>query len=724
MQRIYCPRHCTQSHPQTQWIVGWQQQQSLSAEPAQICIATTLARSDIAESALIHLMHTLASHPKLRLLWTHTGGAPQLLRHIALDSASNLPTLDGSSPASSTQLILFDAPAFCSSEHTSARFFSTRNPFDSDSHLLLEDRSENDSAGDASPLALSDASSASSSELEQVLRQINAVAAVDRLINHFVQHPLVAAASSTDSISHELRSASLSKSRKAQRLHNGSQDSNDSGNSFSDSPQLPPDFDFAAALSPPSRAQALAHTMLAPFSFLTALFVRLFFFVIRCVLLPMLELPVLSLSRLVSSLFAPGMHRRLRVQSVPMHQASHTLSVLHEKLTMVLRVRQLRSALHRHHASMLGVSTPASVRAHEDLWGGLSAHVIDARLGLLVGVGLLMLLGWFDHVQLPPPLDSWITLPNSQAMREAFFVPQWIVAVGAYLSESLESLLSSSAPAGLKLNHRLHAQLARLLRQGVADQSMLMHQIVIAVSSSALAMSLLQGAVAALAFLCITFGLSLLLGVLLDVVWICSLPLVLVHATLARVSSFTCSLFRSLLLLFRGQKRNVLRGGRLDSFPMSANYDHVLLGTLGLACTTFLAPTILLWHAMATTARVVGAEMPRATLWILRAGFACAPWQIVWMIARDRIDDLARGLLSRGAREGGHRIPGGVWMEVMPDVGTNTMMLHSAPAATGVIPFRLRVWMKTVLRAHPPKQLLAQLIWGNDRAQPAAMAAA
>ena len=56
----------------------------------------------------------------------------------------------------------------------------------------------------------------------------------------------------------------------------------------------------------------------------------------RRILLSLLSLRVLSLSRLVSSLFTPSMARRVRFDFIPLWQASHTLQALHHKASLAV----------------------------------------------------------------------------------------------------------------------------------------------------------------------------------------------------------------------------------------------------------------------------------------------------------------------------------------------------------------------------------------------------
>ena len=689
------------------------------------------------EDALASLLHSLARHPKLQTLWAHTGGVPQVLGQLAFDSGSQLPMLlspgdSGLAAPSAIQLILFDAPAASAgSSGAAARFFSTSNPFDAAGQVVVLEGADAEVAGPLG-LALQGAATSASplkpSELEQALRRVNACRVTEAIVQYFVKRSSHNTAALAKCIPTTAAATTSIPSHRVKRLQVDAAPSSGALLHLSPSASvIPADFDFASVLSPPP--SAFLAVLLAPFYSLASTLSALFFMLCERVLLPLLELRVLSLSRLVSSVFSAGMHRRLRVQSVGLWEASHGLGALHAKLTQSMRARTLNRAIAAHHQALLGVPTTPSVRAQEELWGGLASHAVEARLGILAALSILALMGWFDGMQLPQPIQDWMP-PSSLALdsavlrRSLFVVPAPIAALGSYLAESLESLLSSSAPAGLKLNHRLHAQLGRLLRQGLMDQSVLLQGALEALGSSSVALGILRFGMAGLALLVASAGFSVLLGFMLDVVWVASIPLVMVHATLARTSAFTCSIFRSLLLLFRGQKRNVLRGGRLDAFPMGANYEHVLLGTLGLACVTFLAPTIFLWHALAILARILGAEVPRVLLWTARAALHCAPWNLAWIWTRDRIDDAVvnNTWLGRHSKSGGQRMPAGIWFEVLPTsssplnhANVTCLLLHSSAAPASTLLFRARVWMRAVLLQHPPARVLSQIVWGDDR---------
>lgn len=778
MQRVYFPRHLLLQQQRRsvdgdthtpRWIVGWRSGAATSSGHStgadgdlEVCVAacvqaqvrshngttdgrfkrrTCLSSTLISQllivtlslvsawgcmqpSALSSLLHELSVHPSLQSLWSHTDGAPQLLgvmhatvttvashpahalaqrvgwMELVHDAATQLPVVVPTHPAvCAAQVILFDAPPASDGVCSAARFFAPCSPFERAGSVTVRAPGETALLPGSGPLYLSGSGAAAvasvpSSPLEIALRRINACAPTETLIKHFLRKQNLARPR-----------ARLELDSDVLRMH--------------DQLSIPADYSFAAAASSATLLSRACTALVSPFRVVAWLLFRFVLLVCELVVSPLLNLRVLSLSRLVSSLFAPGMARRVHIESVPLWRASYALGAVHAKIEQARRARQLHAGLVRQRTRLLGVATPVSVRAQEELWGGALCHCVDMALGAAVCVLMLALLGCFDGAAVPAQLQPWVptVLLDSASLRSCFSIPPPLLDLFASISASFESLLSSSAPAGLKLNHRLHEQLGRLLRQGLADHVTLVRQGVEAVAQSPLATLVLHRALLSLSCLCMVNGASLLLSCLLDAVWVASLPLVFLHATVARICSFTCSIFSSLLLLFRGQKRNVLRRGRLDSFPTSANYEHMALGTLGLAITTFLAPTVLVWHAIATSARMLGRDLPVLLLHSARGALHCAPWHLACLWTCDRVDSLLGGGLS------GHRIPAGVWMEVMPQpfssaplaqVHTTYLLLHPSAAPATTLLFRAATAFRRQLRANPPARVLRTLIWGSD----------
>jgi hypothetical protein len=766
-RRIYCARHVVRAAGDgaPQWLVGWS---SSSASPAaaahsfnsssgdaetqQVCVGAAVDQSLISERALNGLLRSLNTAVPLQALWRHVGGVPILLgvasgggsareRPTAAAVAAEL-QLECPSPSSlpivisgahgvarSEEVILFDAPALAS-----GLFFASANPFGNGNgsnsvHVrTLRDEDDGndgddidvDESSDAEPLTLSGdhRASFSLSPLETALRQANAASAVQALLNHFVAHA---------------ESAELPELLRSVQLE---------------------DLLRRRSVCPRSLKNVLGE----PFVALSNWFSWLFFFLCARVLRPLLQLRVLSLSSVTASLFTPSIERRVRLETVPLWRASFALGALHSKVQLALQARKLHRALAKQRTSLLATPTAASLRADEQLWGDLVCHGIDMRLGLLAGLALLALMGTFDgnHPTLQAWLPSWLL--DSATLRASLFVcPAPLLASFHGLRGVFDALLSSAAPAGLKLNERLHMQLARLLRQGAAEYTALGQALLASLSASALSIALARGALVLLSLSTMVLGISFFLAVAQDALWIASLPLVVLHATLSRATAFTGLVFSVLWRLFRGEKRNVLRGGRIDqllftsstadhaaaaasgsdaslpssSFKPSAasssggNFELVLLGTVALVATTFLAPTVLVWHALATTLRLLGCEIPLALLALMRIVLRCLPMRLLSLWARDRIDDMRSGRGGRGEGNGGRRIPAGIWMEVLPspqdDAGvlsrrsTLYLQLHAsrAPAAS-TLAFRASSALCDAMATNPLKRVLRRMLWGSS----------
>jgi len=140
-------------------------------------------------------------------------------------------------------------------------------------------------------------------------------------------------------------------------------------------------------------------------------------------------------------------------------------------------------------------------------------------------------------------------------------------------------------------------------------------------------------------------GASTVLAVCSDLLGVLTLHVDLLHTAFSRVYRVWVAVLASLLRLFRGMKRNPLRG-RVDSFAPST--PSLLLGVLLFAVLVFLAPTVVIYYAFFSIVRVIlmGAQ---AVLWWGMAAFNCFP-----------VLPLLLWLIRRGA------LPGGVRFEVLP----------------------------------------------------------
>jgi len=164
------------------------------------------------------------------------------------------------------------------------------------------------------------------------------------------------------------------------------------------------------------------------------------------------------------------------------------------------------------------------------------------------------------------------------------------------------------------------------------------------------------------------------------------------------------------------------------------NFELVLLGTVALVITTFLAPTVLLWHAMATALRLLGCELPLGLLALVRGALRCIPMHLFSLWLRDRIDAL-RGKDGVKQGSGGRRLPAGIWMEVLPSPSSSApespasasvsyLQLHAAAAPVSTLAFRASTALRGALTAQPPRRVLRRLLWGSSGSEHKAKAPA
>jgi phosphatidylinositol glycan class Q protein len=97
-------------------------------------------------------------------------------------------------------------------------------------------------------------------------------------------------------------------------------------------------------------------------------------------------------------------------------------------------------------------------------------------------------------------------------------------------------------------------------------------------------------------------GLTMLLSLAADLLAVATLHLSILHRIArAILGAFTSMLF-ALFRLFRGKKRNWLRGGRIDNATYDA--DQLLLGTILFTILIFLFPTVMTYHVVFALARL------------------------------------------------------------------------------------------------------------------------
>ena len=140
------------------------------------------------------------------------------------------------------------------------------------------------------------------------------------------------------------------------------------------------------------------------------------------------------------------------------------------------------------------------------------------------------------------------------------------------------------APAGLKLNLATGHALGYVFLFYIEQWSVIVRHLAQA-TPIVLALVTLSGAF---------FGLSMLIILVHDIVYFVNMHIYWLYAAITRVYHVQLVLLRSLWLLFRGKKRNVLKQ-RIDS--CNASLDQLIVGTLLFTSLIFLLPTTGLYYA-------------------------------------------------------------------------------------------------------------------------------
>ncbi len=138
------------------------------------------------------------------------------------------------------------------------------------------------------------------------------------------------------------------------------------------------------------------------------------------------------------------------------------------------------------------------------------------------------------------------------------------------------------------------------------------------------------------------FGTSLLLATFSDLLSGMTVHIDLIHSAFSRLYSLELSALSSLWKLFRGKKRNILRG-RIDS--CSYDMDQLLLGTMLFTLVFFLFPTITIYYVFFSIVRF-GIIVTQALIWFLLAFMNYFPLFAAITYIFDS-----------------ERLPGGIWFE-------------------------------------------------------------
>jgi hypothetical protein len=208
---------------------------------------------------------------------------------------------------------------------------------------------------------------------------------------------------------------------------------------------------------------------------------------------------------------------------------------------------------------------PTTQRAWLRFYNTSLSLLVDTLLGLVVAYILWTILSpvGFSHAEIT---SNMTTLWGYEWLKMQI---KWLMV---------------GAPAGLKLNLATVHALGSIFLFYIEQWSVIVRHLA-------------QAAPIVLVFVTATgacFGLSMLVILVHDVVYFVNMHIYWLYAAITRVYQLQLSLLRSLWLLFRGKKRNVLKQ-RFDS--VNASLDQLVVGTLLFTSLIFLLPTTALYYA-------------------------------------------------------------------------------------------------------------------------------
>lgn len=202
---------------------------------------------------------------------------------------------------------------------------------------------------------------------------------------------------------------------------------------------------------------------------------------------------------------------------------------------------------------------------------------------------------------------------------------QWCISVNSRISSFIIWLMESgsrtASPLGIKLNLQLDRTFAYMLLAGFdwwSDVCSLMYNITMA-AFSIISPSILTYYLRPITLIVLSlFGLSFICSLMCDLLAFISLHISLFYLMSARIYHIQLSILITLWRLFRGQKRNVLRNNRIDSFAIytaatrnsithkkiikagGITLDQVILGSLLFIILAILFPTLSIFYSSLT----------------------------------------------------------------------------------------------------------------------------
>lgn len=192
----------------------------------------------------------------------------------------------------------------------------------------------------------------------------------------------------------------------------------------------------------------------------------------------------------------------------------------------------------------------------------------------------------------------WLAFPNDLKsllvnVEETLSIPSWVLWI-------------LSNPVGIKLNCACNELIAKYV--------LLFTDVVMTALSSSCALwtTTFLPITPMVALALQSIGFSLQISLLLDFMSMCMLHLQLLRMIFQGINGMCISLMSTLFRLFRSQKMNILRKGRVDSCHV--DIDVAFLGTLAFILLLFTYPTVAVYYMFFNVQHVLFILAPRLLL--------------------------------------------------------------------------------------------------------------
>ena len=260
------------------------------------------------------------------------------------------------------------------------------------------------------------------------------------------------------------------------------------------------------------------------------------------------------------------------------------------------------------HVSSLHNNNNACILQNLRLFQSLSCAVMDACLGLLLGIAL-------TYFMVPVSSSS----SSSTATNVQRIMMQWQTTTNGIIQNMVQWL--NNVPIGFKLNQSLTEQVTRHVTTLLDNYQHCWTDLVLPVLVNVVPIR------SVLFLVGLILGGSGLLAVLYDGIWVgTTLPLFLLARIFQSLYAAEIYLLCAMGRLFRGKKKNVLRQ-RTDT--MESDSMQLLLGTIVFVMALFLFTTIFVYHiCFATLVLTISMVLlPLLESYVLLQSF---PWGPLW----------------------------------------------------------------------------------------------